>query len=242
MSKLTIVRLYHELLGTYGDQGNAEVLMHRARGRNFEVELIEVAPRQPVPTKGDIYLIGGGEDGPQSAALEMLRIDGGLHQAVNGGAAVLAVCAGFQLLGTSLPNHDGVTIDGLGLVDASTIYTDDPRCVGELFVSPVDDESTSLYTGFENHQGRTQIGADMTPLGWVVSGSGNGLPSEESSARIPEGVVNGRVIGTYMHGPVLARNPELADRILTSVVGVLAPLEDHFATGFAVERRLALPK
>ena len=246
MSKLTIVRLYHELLGTYGDQGNAEVLMHRARGRNFEVELIEVAPRQPVPTTGDVYLIGGGEDGPQTAALEMLRVDGGLHQAVNGGAAVLAVCAGFQLLGTSLPNQDGVTIDGLGLVDASTVYTDDPRCVGELFVSPVDDESTSLYTGFENHQGRTQIGAGMTPLGWVVSGFGNGLPGEEPSemvsARIPEGVVNGRVIGTYMHGPVLARNPELADRILGSVAGTLAPFEDDFASEFAAQRRRALPK
>jgi len=242
MSKLTIVRLYHDLLGTYGDQGNAEVLMHRARGRNLDVELVEVAPRQSVPTSADIYLIGGGEDGPQTAALEMLRVDGGLHKAVNGGAAVLAVCAGFQLLGTSLPNQDGVAIDGLGLVDASTVYTDDPRCVGELFVAPVDDDSTALYTGFENHQGRTQIGAGMTPLGWVVSGFGNGLPGAEAGARIPEGIVNGRVIGTYMHGPVLARNPELADRILASVAGVLAPLSDDFASGFAAERRSALPK
>lgn len=242
MSKLTIVRLYHELLGTYGDQGNAEVLMHRARARDIDVELLEVAPRQPLPTSGDIYLIGGGEDGPQTAALEMLRTDGGLHKAVDAGAAVLAVCAGFQLLGTSLPNPDGVTIDGLGLVDAHTIYTDDPRCVGELFVIPVDDESAAMYTGFENHQGRTQIGASMQPLGWVQAGFGNGIPGESTGSRIPEGVVNGRVVGTYMHGPVLARNPELADRILGSVAGSLTPYLDEHAEAFAQQRRAAFPR
>jgi hypothetical protein len=242
MSKLTIVRLYHELLGTYGDQGNAEVLIHRARARGIDVELLEVAPLQPVPTSGDIYLIGGGEDGPQTAALEMLRADGGLSTAVDSGAAVLAVCAGFQLLGTSLPNPDGVTIDGLGLVDAHTIYTDDARCVGELFVTPFDDESGPMYTGFENHQGRTKIGSSMQPLGWVRAGFGNGLPGEAMGSRIPEGVVNGRVIGTYMHGPALARNPELADRILGSVAGTLTPYRDECAQAFAEQRRLALPQ
>ena len=239
MSKLTIVRLYHDLLGTYGDQGNAEVLIHRAKARNLNVDLVEVAPEQPVPTSGDIYLIGGGEDGPQSAALAMLHADGGLSRAVDSGAAVLAVCAGFQLIGTSLPNADGHIIDGLGLVDAHTIYTDDSRCVGELFVTPASDESGLLLTGFENHQGRTQLGVGAQPLGWVVSGYGNGLPVDGSGPRIPEGVVNGRVIGTYMHGPVLARNPQLADQILSSVVGTLASFEDGHADAFAAERRAA---
>jgi hypothetical protein len=237
MSKLTLVRLYHDLLGTYGDQGNAEVLMHRARARNLDVELIDVAPGQQVAVSGDIYLIGGGEDGPQAAALEMLRADGGLNRAVDSGAAVLAVCAGFQLIGSSLPSADGHTIDGLGLVDAHTIYTDDPRCVGELFVTPADDESAPLLTGFENHQGRTRLGAGTQPLGWVVSGYGNGMAMDGSDARIPEGVVNGRVIGTYMHGPVLARNPQLADQILSSVAGTLTPFIDELANDFAAERR-----
>jgi len=239
MSKLTIVRLYHELLGTYGDQGNAEVLVHRAKARNVSVKIVEVAPGQPVPTSADIYLIGGGEDGPQAAALEMLRTDGGLTTAVASGAALLAVCAGFQLIGTSLPGADGNTVEGLGLVDAHTIYTDDPRCVGELYVTPATDESALILTGFENHQGRTQLGPGSQPLGWVISGHGNGLPMEGSGARIPEGVVNGRVVGTYMHGPVLARNPQLADQILSSVAGSLTPFTDQLADEFAAERRAA---
>ena len=101
---LTIVRLYHDLLGTYGDQGNAEILVHRARARNLAVELVEVTPGMPVPRSGDIYLLGGGEDGPQSAALEMLKADGGLNFAAAGGATVLAICAGFQIIGESLPS------------------------------------------------------------------------------------------------------------------------------------------
>jgi CobQ-like glutamine amidotransferase family enzyme len=172
----------------------------------------------------------------------MLRADGGLRTAVDAGAAVLAVCAGFQLIGTSLPGAQGITIEGLGLVDAHTVYTDDPRCVGELFVAPAMDESAPMYTGFENHQGRTQIGQGMQPLGWVLSGFGNGLPTDTSQGRIPEGVVDGRVIGTYMHGPVLARNPELADQILASVAGELAPYGDSFAQDFAYERRQAFTR
>ena len=244
MSKLTIVRLYHDLLGTYGDQGNAEVLIHRAKARGVHVELVEVAPHDKVPTAGDIYLLGGGEDGPQTIALEMLRKDSGLNRAVDNGAVVLAVCAGFQLIGTSLPDSEGTIVSGLGLVDAATIYTSEPRCVGELFVRSAEAPTDVLLTGFENHQGRTQIGSTMQPLGWVESGFGNGLPQVGSTGefanQIPEGVVHGKVIGTYMHGPVLARNPQLADQLLESVVGQLAPFTDEIAEGFAQERRDAI--
>jgi len=240
MSKLSIVRLYHDLLGTYGDQGNAEVLMHRARARRLDVDIIEIAPNEHVPTSGDIYLLGGGEDGPQAIALDMLRKDSGLNRAVGNGAAVLAVCAGFQLIGTSLPDREGNIVAGLGLVEAATIYTDDPRCVGELFVTPADDSLGPLLTGFENHQGRTQIGSTMQPLGWVESGFGNGLHQADSSGKIPEGIIHGKVIGTYMHGPVLARNPQLADHLIQSVVGSLASFDDPFAEAFAQERRDAI--
>ena len=133
---LSIIRLYHDLLGTYGDQGNAEVLIHRAKARDLEVELVEVSPGQAVPRDGDIYLLGGGEDGPQLAALEMLRQDGGLNYAAAGGATVFAVCAGFQIIGTSLDSVNG-KLSGLGLVDADTVYTSAPRSVGELVVQPL---------------------------------------------------------------------------------------------------------
>lgn len=237
---LTIIRLYHDLLGTYGDQGNAEVLIHRAKAREIDTQLIEVEPHGAVPTSGDIYLLGGGEDGPQAAALEMLSKDGGLNKAVENGATVFAVCAGFQLIGSTLPNQAGVTVDGLGLVDAQTIYTDAPRSVGEVVIEFHDDIPQRIMTGFENHQGLTQLGVGMTPLGTVKRGVGNGLASE--SVTHPEGVHFGKVFGTYMHGPALVRNPQLADVVLESAVGPMAAYYDDFAESLAEERRRTLLK
>ena len=228
---LSIIRLYHDLLGTYGDQGNAEVLIHRANARDLDVELIEVAPGQVVPRNGDIYLLGGGEDGPQIAALEMLRQDGGLNYAAAGGATVFAVCAGFQIIGSSLDTIDG-KLSGLGLVDADTVYTSAPRSVGELVVQPLRG-GLPVLTGFENHQGLTEIGSEMPPLGTVISGNGNGFNETE-------GVWHGNVFGTYMHGPALARNPELADAVLQSAAGLLRPFLDPMAQALAAERRHTL--
>lgn len=241
MSHLTIVRLYHSLLGTYGDQGNAEVLIHRATSRNIGTELIDVSPGMPIPTSADVYLIGGGEDGPQTASLNMLATDGGLHRAVEAGATVFAVCAGFQMLGVALAGPDGRQIDGLGLVDAVTIVDESPRSVGELVIAPDVDrwEKLALHdvpltlTGFENHQGLTKLGKDAQPLGIVQDGIGNGFDQTE-------GVWQGNIIGTYMHGPALARNPELADLLLTNVTGPLAPFDDELANAFAHERRATL--
>jgi CobQ-like glutamine amidotransferase family enzyme len=229
---LTIVRLYHDLLGTYGDQGNAEILVYRAKARSLEVELIEVTPGMTVPRSGDIYLLGGGEDGPQSAALEMLKTDGGLNYAAAGGAAVLAICAGFQIIGESLPDANGQVTSGLGLVDAHTIYDSSPRSVGELVIEP-SHSGLPILTGFENHQGLTQLGEEMIPLGRVRAGVGNGFDKHE-------GVWHGNVFGSYMHGPALARNPELADVVLRCAVGALAEFIDPFANDFANERRTTL--
>ena len=229
---ITIVRLYHDLMGTYGDQGNAEVLQHRAKARGIDTTLIEVTPHMPVPTTGDIYLIGGGEDGPQTASLKMLATDGGLSTAINNGATLFAVCAGFQIIGTQLPNPDGGSIDGLGLIDATTIVDASPRSVGELVIES-SDPRLPILTGFENHQGLTKLGPGMQPLGTVTRGIGNGFDHAE-------GVWHGNIIATYMHGPALARNPELADILLSNVTGELAPFEDEFANEFAAERRTTL--
>ena len=229
---LVIVRLYHDLLGTYGDQGNAEILVHRAKARSLEVELVEVTPGMPVPRSGDVYLLGGGEDGPQSAALDMLRRDGGLNYAAAGGATVLAICAGFQIIGESLPDSSGQKTSGLGLVDAHTVYDTSPRSVGELVIQPSRGDLPVL-TGFENHQGLTQLGSEMPPLGIVRSGVGNGFDKKE-------GVWHGNVFGSYMHGPVLARNPELADAVLQCAAGPLKAFDDELAQAFAQERRTTL--
>jgi len=229
---LTIVRLYHDLLGTYGDQGNAEILVHRARARNLKVDLVEVTPGMAVPRSGDIYLLGGGEDGPQSAALEMLKVDGGLNYAAAGGATVLAICAGFQIIGETLPDSAGKTTSGLGLVDAHTVYDSSPRSVGELVIQP-SRGGLPVLTGFENHQGLTRLGEAMPPLGLVRSGLGNGFNNQE-------GVWHGNVFGSYMHGPVLARNPELADAVLQCAIGPMKAFDDPLAQAFAKERRMTL--
>ena len=229
---LSIVRLYHDLLGTYGDQGNAEVLIHRAKARDLKVELIEVTPGMSVPRAGDIYLLGGGEDGPQSAALEMLKADGGLNYAAAGGATVFAVCAGFQIIGDSLPDSNGQITSGLGLVDVHTIYDSSPRSVGELVIQP-SRAGLPVLTGFENHQGLTRMGSEMPALGKVLHGVGNGFESQE-------GVWHGNVFGTYMHGPALVRNPELADAVLQCAIGPLRPYQDPFADALAAERRITL--
>ena len=229
---LVIVRLYHDLLGTYGDQGNAEILLHRAKARSLEVELVEVTPGMAVPRSADVYLLGGGEDDPQSAALEMLKRDGGLNYAAAGGATVLAICAGFQIIGESLPDSSGKKTSGLGLVDAHTVYDTSPRSVGELVIQP-SRGGLPVLTGFENHQGLTQLGSEMPPLGIVRSGVGNGFDKKE-------GVWHGNVFGSYMHGPVLARNPELADAVLQCAAGPLKAFDDELAQAFAQERRTTL--
>lgn len=230
---LVIVRLYHDLLGTYGDQGNAEILIHRAKARGIEAQLVEVTPGMAIPTTGNIYLIGGGEDGPQTASLELMQKDGGLNKAAGLGATVFAVCAGFQVIGISLPGFDGQIIDGLGLIDVTTIVNAAPRSVGELVVEP-SKPGLPVLTGFENHQGLTKLGANVNPLGKVLSGVGNGFDQVE-------GVWQGNIIGTYMHGPGLARNPELADALLESATGIsLSPFEDKWANQFAAERRSSL--
>lgn len=256
MSELTLVRLYHDLLGTYGDAGNTEVLVHRAAARGYAISVIDIEPGQPVPQNADFYLIGGGEDGPQTAALELLRVDGGLNAGVRNGATVLAVCAGFQLIGTTLPASgvSGVsgTVSGLGLIDAETFYTADPRSVGEIVTifkhgddkgAPNATRATQslVLTGFENHQGFTRLGPEMQPLGTVSRGIGNGVATVSGIER-PEGVLYGKVFGTYLHGPVLARNPQLADIILESQLGELSHFQDDLAEALAAERRHTLQK
>lgn len=225
-SVLRIGVIYPAVLGTYGDGGNAIVLAERARRRGFPAQIVEIGLGSPVPAELDLYTLGGGEDSAQAIAAERMRAHNGLAEAVRRGAPVLAICAALQVLGVEYTDAAGRSVPGLGLLDVVT-KPRGKRAIGELITRPAIAGLSELLTGFENHGGGTTVGPDASPLGTVLSGVGNGafspdapLPPERS-----EGAVQGSVIGTYMHGPALARNPELADYLLTGVLGELAPLE-----------------
>jgi CobQ-like glutamine amidotransferase family enzyme len=214
-SALRIAVVHPDLLGTYGDGGNGRVLACRAAWRGWPVELILARSDKPLPT-ADIYCVGGGEDWPQTEAADLLR-GSVLETAVSSGAALFAVCAGFQIVGRSFPDADGKDRDGLGLLDVVTVKNPGKRLVGEVVADPVSASLGSVdlapFTGFENHSGLTRLGPDVRALGMVRSGVGNG------DGLGTEGAVFGKVVGTYLHGPVLARNPALADALLSIATG-----------------------
>jgi CobQ-like glutamine amidotransferase family enzyme len=185
--------------------------------RGIASEVVTVRSGQSVPVGCELYVVGGGEDLPQALAAQQL---GPLSRAVDGGAAVLAVCAGMQIIGTTFVGPDGQHVAGAGVVDCQTGPGPGRRLVGELVVDPDPRLGLPALTGYENHGSVTTVGGGARSLGRVVHGVGNG---DGSGA---DGVWSGRIIGTYMHGPVLARNPALADHLLSSVVGELAPLDD----------------
>ena len=232
-TSLSIAVLYPELLGTYGDGGNATVLARRLEWRGIDAEIVEVTAGEATPRTCDVYLLGGGEDGPQTLAARELLGSRALHEAVDDGAAVLAVCAGFQLLGTTFVGPDGAAHEGLGLLDVSTVRGDGGRRVGEIVVEADPDLGLPELTGYENHACVTALGPDARALGKVSVGYGN------DSGDGSEGAVAGRIVGTYLHGPVLARNPALADHILASVVGPLDPLDDPDVDALRDERLAA---
>jgi CobQ-like glutamine amidotransferase family enzyme len=204
------------LLSTYGDRGNLLVLKRRARLRGIEVESIEVNADEPIPRQGDIYLLGGGEDLPQILAARRLRADGGLTAVAVRGGVIFAVCAGYQLIGSEFGGVEGEPVEGLGIIDISS-GRGDRRGVGEI-IADVDPElGVPRLTGFENHQGVTRLGPGARPLAQVTVGVGNGDGTE--------GAYAGRVLGSYLHGPALARNPGLADLLLSWAAGPLPPLD-----------------
>jgi lipid II isoglutaminyl synthase (glutamine-hydrolysing) len=234
--KLRLVWVYPDLLSTYGDRGNLLVLSRRARLRGIEVETIEVNADQPVPSEGDIYLLGGGEDLPQILAANRLRGDGGLPRAVSRGAVVFAVCAGYQVIGEKFGGVEGEPVAGLGILDISS-GRGDRRGVGELVADADPSLSVPRLTGFENHQGVTRIGPAARPLAQVSLGVGNGDGTE--------GAYGGKVLGTYMHGPALVRNPGLADLLLSWAAGTLKPLdpaEEDWASQLRAERLSAVAR
>jgi CobQ-like glutamine amidotransferase family enzyme len=233
-TRLSICLLFPDLLGTYGDGGNAVVLAKRAEWRGINAEILPVNMGEAVPERCDMYLLGGGEDQPQSEVTSILEQSRALHKAVDRGAVVLAVCAGMQILGESFAIAGGKTRAGLGLLDVTTRRGEGARAVGEISVRPDGEFGYLPLTGYENHGGRTTVGKNARPLGKVISGRGNDDGSKT------EGVIHGKIAGTYLHGPVLARNAQFADRLLEWATGDhLAPLDDADVEALRAERLVA---
>lgn len=203
--KLTIGHLYPDLLNLYGDRGNIQCLMKRCLWRGIEAETIAFELDDNIDFSNlDIVLLGGGSDREQMLVCEKLKeIQKDFKEYVEQGGVVIAICGGYQLLGNYYKTDMG-TIEGLSLVDMYTEQGED-RLIdnivlqSELFDMPI--------VGFENHGGRTFIGENK-PLGKVLYGSGNDGKSGY------EGVVYKNVIGTYLHGPLLPKNPQLADELI----------------------------
>lgn len=219
---MKIIRIHNELLGTYGDQGNAEVLAYRAGLAGIDTTVVDISYREPLPSNGDIYLLGGAEDAAQILSCNALS-SGALHGAVEKGAIILAICAGFQILGKSFYANN-TEQRGLGLLNIITTPGVE-RYVGDIAIHSKLLEIN--LTGFENHGGKTILGVGVEAFGSVVVGHGNG-------DGVSDGAIDGNIFGTYLHGPVLARNPEFADLLLSrahgSPVKVLDPLADRYSS------------
>ena len=207
-----------DVMGTYGDGGNSVVLRQRLQRRGFDAEVVNITLDDAVPSTLDLYTLGGAEDYAQRLATRHLIRYPGLQEAAAKGAPVLAICAAIQVLGHWYETSSGERVDGVGMLDVTT-SPQPKRTIGEVVSQPLIPGLTERLTGFENHRGGTVLGSSTEPLARVVTGAGN----REGDGF--DGAVQGSVVATYLHGPCLARNPELADLLLSRVVGDLAPLE-----------------
>jgi CobQ-like glutamine amidotransferase family enzyme len=234
--------LYPREMSIYGDRGNIIALSERARRRGIDLEVVEIGRGRDDIEDIDIFFMGGGQD--QDQDLVAADLAGAKREAVkaaiDGGAALLAVCGGYQFLGSHYTTVDGSRLPGLGLVDLRT-EAGQGRAIGNVLVDAAAlglDPPTLV--GFENHAGRTFLGPGLAPLGRCIVGRGN---NGEDHA---EGVVAGTVIGTYLHGSLLPKNPHLTDHLLGIALrhrepgAVLEPLaaEEEMAAHRAMAARI----
>ena len=223
--RLRIGWLYARTMNIYGDRGNVLALFERCRRREIDTEVVEIGIGERLePGRYDLFFWGGGQDREQIAAASDLQGAKGevLRAEIERGVPLLAVCGGYQLLGRSYRPHDGPELPGLGILDAWTV-AGDRRMIGNVVVESAE---FGEIVGFENHSGRTYLGPTAQPLGIVRIGYGNN--GEDGT----EGCRYRNAIGTYLHGPVLPKNPQLADFLIACALRLhgweepLAPLDD----------------
>jgi CobQ-like glutamine amidotransferase family enzyme len=205
--RIRVGHLYPDYLNIYADRGNIAVLARRAgwRGHELVVEAISMGDDLR-PGAHDLLYIGGGQDREQAlVAVDLAAKGDRVREAVGDGAALLAVCGGYQLLGRFYRDRDGTELPGVGLFPLHTV-AGERRMIGDVLLECAWADRTLV--GFENHAGRTYLDDDAEPLGRVVSGFGNDGVSEQEGCRL------GGAVGTYLHGPLLPRNPWFADWVL----------------------------
>jgi lipid II isoglutaminyl synthase (glutamine-hydrolysing) len=210
MTAIRVGHLYPDYLNIYADRGNIAVLARRAAWRGHELEVTAIGMGEPVAAGAhDLYYVGGGQDREQLlVADDLVSKSEALHEAVGGGAAVLAVCGGYQLLGRGYRGFHAEDMPGIGLLPLDTV-AGERRMIGDVLLEcEFEPGRRRTLAGFENHAGRTHLDPGASPLGRVLAGFGN---DGESGF---EGCRAGRVVGTYLHGPLLPRNPWLADWLL----------------------------
>ncbi len=234
--RLRVCALYPDLMNIYADRGNLSLLQRRCEWRNLGFELTGVGLGDALdPDAADFFYIGGGQDRDQKLCAEDMATHKreALHAAAARGAVIFAVCGGYQLLGHSY-ELGGEKLPGVGLVDLHTVREDGPRLIGNVAI----ELEEGILAGFENHGGRTRLGATEAPLGRVLRGHGNDGRSGF------EGVRKGNVIGTYLHGPLLPKNAWFADFLTATALArdpsELPPLDDKLEdAAHAAARRAA---
>jgi lipid II isoglutaminyl synthase (glutamine-hydrolysing) len=212
--RIVVGHLFPDYLNIYADRGNMAVLAQRAAWRGHELEVRALGPGDGVrPGEHDLYYVGGGQDREQQLIAPALAAMGpNLQEAIEGGAAALAVCGGYQLLGRFYRDRSGDELLGAGVLPLHTV-AGERRMIGDVLLEcELEPGEHRTLAGFENHAGRTVLDAGAEPLGRVLAGFGN---DGESGS---EGCRAGRVLGTYLHGPLLPRNPWLADWLLAQAL------------------------
>jgi lipid II isoglutaminyl synthase (glutamine-hydrolysing) len=226
--RVVLGHLYPDYLNIYADRGNMAVLDRRASWRGIELDYRPIGLGEVVDPGFDLLYIGGGQDREQALIAPDLAAKGEeVKRAAAGGTAVLAVCGGYQLFGRFYRDRSGAELPGIGLFPLQTV-AGERRMIGDVLLEcELAPGAPRTLAGFENHAGRTYLDAGARPLGRVVAGFGNN--GEDGF----EGCVVGRAVGTYLHGPLLPRNPWLADWILEQALAhangeapALEPLED----------------
>jgi CobQ-like glutamine amidotransferase family enzyme len=213
--RIRVGHLYPDYLNIYADRGNIAVLSRRAAWRGLELEVSAIGMGDPVePGACDLFYAGGGQDREQALVAQDIAGKGeALRAAVDGGAAMLAVCGGYQLLGRFYRERSGAELPGAGVLPLHTV-AGERRMIGDVLLEcELEAGDRRTLAGFENHAGRTILEDGAEPLGRVVSGFGNDGESGYEGCRA------GRVVGTYLHGPLLPRNPWLADWLLAQALG-----------------------